>query len=131
MRDGGGGYGGEHSGATGQGARRVGAPDLEPLSQIVDELNERFGMNLSERDQLLFEQFEATWLADPEVVAQASANSLEHFRLVFDDRFMGTVVSRMDDNEAIFKRFLDDEDFRQFLMDLYAVRVYRRARQQP
>ena len=37
----------------------------------------------------------------------------------------------MDDNEAIFKRFLDDEDFRQFLMDLYAVRVYRRARQQP
>ncbi|MDA8034822.1 MAG: hypothetical protein M0T71_11750 [Actinomycetota bacterium] len=109
----------------------MGAPDLEPLSQIVDELNERFGMNLSERDQLLFDQFEATWLADPEVVAQASANSLEHFRLVFDDRFMGTVVSRMDDNEAIFKRFLDDEDFRQFLMDLYAVRVYRRARQQP
>ena len=40
----------------------------------------------------------------------------------------GTVVSRMDDNEANFKRFLDDEDFRQFLMDLYAVRVYRRAR---
>jgi hypothetical protein len=34
----------------------------------------------------------------------------------------------MDENEAIFKRILDDEEFRQVLMDLYAGRVYRRAR---
>ena len=115
----------------GEGRGRENAPELEPLSQIVDELNQRFGLNLSERDQLLFDQFEETWLADPDVVAQASANSLEHFRLVFDDRFMGTVVSRMDDNEAIFKKILDDEEFRQVLMDLFAGRVYRRARTKP
>ena len=42
--------------------------------------------------------------------------------------FMGTVVGRMDDNEAIFKRILDDEEFREVLMDWYAARVYRRAR---
>ena len=34
--------------------------------------------------------------------------------------FLDTVVGRMDDNEAIFKRILDDEEFRQVLMDLYA-----------
>jgi len=34
----------------------------------------------------------------------------------------------MDENDAIFKRILDDEAFRQVLMDLYAGRVYRRAR---
>ena len=92
-------------------------PRLEHLSEIVNE-----------RDQLLFDPFEATWVADPDVVAQANGNSLENFRLVFDNRFMGTVVSRMDENEAIFKRILDDEEFRQVLMDLYAGRVYRRAR---
>lgn len=54
---------------------------------------------------------------------------MENFRLAFDNRVMGTVVARMDDNEAIYKRFLDDEEFRQFLMDLYAGRVYSRARQ--
>ncbi len=101
---------------------------LEHLSEIVAELNERFGLNLDDRDQLLFDQFEATWVADPDVVAQAKGNSLENFRLVFDNRFMGTVVSRMDENEAIFKRILDDEEFRSVLMDLYAGRVYRRAR---
>ena len=39
-----------------------------------------------------------------------------------------TVIARMDDNEAIFKKILDDEEFRHVLMDLYASRVYSRAR---
>ena len=112
----------------GEGLGRQSDPELELLSEIVAELNERFGLNLDEQDQLLFDQFEETWVADPEVVAQAKGNSLENFRLVFDDRFLGTVVSRMDENEAIFKRILDDEDFRQVLVDLYAGRVYRKAR---
>jgi len=112
----------------GEGRGRQTELPLEPLSEIVSELNQRFGLNLDERDQLLFDQFEATWVADPDVIAQAKGNSLENFRLVFDNRFMGTVVSRMDDNEAIFKRILDDEEFRQVLLDLYAGRVYRRAR---
>ena len=40
-------------------------PELEPLSQIIDELNERFGMNFNERDQLLFDPFEETWTSAP------------------------------------------------------------------
>jgi type I restriction enzyme, R subunit len=102
--------------------------DQEALSTIIEALNERFGTNLNERDQLLFDQFEETWMSDPEVMAQARNNEFANFRLVFDRMFMGTVVGRMDDNEAIFKRVLDDPDFQQTLMDLYAMRVYRRLR---
>jgi type I restriction enzyme R subunit len=112
----------------GEGRGAKADPQLEHLSEIVDELNERFGLDLDERDQLLFDQFEETWAADPQVVDQARSNTLENFRLVFDHRFIDTVVSRMDENEAIFKRILDDEEFRQVLMDLYARRVYRKAR---
>ena len=106
-------------------------PEMEPLSQIVDTLNDRFGLNLDDRDQLLFDQFEETWLADPEVASQAKSNTLENFRLVFDRQFMKTVVGRMDENDAIFKRILDDPEFQGALMDLYATRVYRRARERP
>ena len=102
--------------------------ELEHLSQIIDQLNERFGVNLDERDQLLFDQFEETWLADPEVSAQAQNNTFDNFRLVFDRMFLGTLVNRMDDNEAIVRRVLDDEDFQAALKDLYATRVYQRAR---
>ena len=112
----------------GEGAGRQTDPPMEHLSEIVDELNQRFGLNLDDADQLLFDQFEQTWLADPEIIAQAKGNTLENFRLAFDNTFMGTVVNRMDQNEAIFKRTLDDDEFRQVLMDLYAGRVYRQAR---
>ena len=70
------------------------APEEERLSEIVDELNEKFGLTLTERDQLLFDQFESTWLADSEVVAQARNNTLENFRLVFDQRFLATIMAR-------------------------------------
>lgn len=112
----------------GDGTGRLHEPALEPLSQIVQALNERFGLNLDERDQLLFDQFEKTWVADPEVAAQARNNTLDNFRLVFDRLFLRTVVGRMDENEAIFKRILDDPDFQAALMDLYATRVYSRSR---
>ena len=100
------------------------------MSQIVQTLNERFGLDLDERDQLLFDQFEETWVADPEVADQARNNTFDNFRLVFDRLFLNTVVGRMDDNEAIFKRILDDEEFREVLADWYARKVYERARRE-
>ena len=42
--------------------------------------------------------------------------------------FLGTVVGRMDENDAIYTRVLDDEEFRGALMDLYATRIYQRLR---
>ncbi len=119
---------GEVTTIFGEGAGKQNEPPVEHLSEIVTELNQRFGLHLDERDQLLFDQFEQTWITDPEVILQARNNTLDNFRLVFGSRFLGTVIDRMDDNEAIFKRILDDQQFRQALVDLYTTRVYRKAR---
>ena len=69
----------------------------------MDSLNERFGTNLTEQDQLLFDQFEETWAADANVADQARNNVFENFRLVFDRKFLETVMDRMGGNEAIYK----------------------------
>jgi type I restriction enzyme R subunit len=104
--------------------------DKENLSAIIQTLNERFGLNLNEQDQLLFDQFEETWASDADVVDQAKNNVFDNFRLVFNRRFLETVMGRMDENETIYKRILDDEEFRSTLMDLYATRLYQRLRQE-
>jgi type I restriction enzyme R subunit len=39
-------------------------PESEQLSRIVDVMNERFGLELGDADQLLFDQFEESWAAD-------------------------------------------------------------------
>ena len=68
-------------------------------------------------------------MADDELSDQAQNNSIDNFRLAFDRKFLQTIVTRVDANDEIFKKILDDEEFRQVLMDLYAGRVYRRARE--
>jgi type I restriction enzyme R subunit len=100
----------------------------EHLSRIVEVLNERFGMTLGTADQLFFDQMEASWLADEQLVDQARANPLDNFRLVFADKFVSTMVARMDDNEDLFKRVLDDRDFQAAVMEHYLRRVFEQAR---
>jgi len=76
------------------------------LSELIDILNERFGTNFTQADQLFFDQLEATWLGDEQLVAQARANPIENFRLVFSDAFIKSIVGRMDDNADIFGKIL-------------------------
>jgi type I restriction enzyme R subunit len=120
---------GELTTFPGEGKGKQHEPDIEPLSQIVQVLNERFGMELGEADQLLFDQYEREWIDDPELAAQARENTKENFSLVFERKFIDTIVKRMDSNEEIFKKILDDEDFRRALGDFYLARVYGRLRE--
>ena len=101
--------------------------ETEHLSTIIEVLNERFGLQLGTADQLFFDQMEATWLGDEQLVAQARANPIENFRLVFADAFMKSIVGRMDDNEDIFRQILDDPAFQAVVMDHYLQRVFVRA----
>ncbi len=56
----------------------------------------------------------------------AQNNSLDNFRLVFDKKFLQTIITRVDTNEDIFKKILDDEDFRTTLGEFYLRKVYER-----
>lgn len=104
--------------------------DLEHLSTIVEVLNERFGTDLTDVDKLLLDQFEESWVADSELSDQARNNSLDNFRLVFDRKFLQTIVTRVDANDEIYKKILDDEDFRATVGELYLRKVYDRLREE-
>jgi type I restriction enzyme, R subunit len=82
-----------------------------------------------QRRQLLLDQVEESWIADGELSDQAHNNSIENFRLVFDRKFLQTIITRMDGNSEIFKRILDEEDFRDLLCDYYVKKVYGQLRE--
>jgi type I restriction enzyme R subunit len=119
---------GEVKSFTSDGSGQQRLPEMEPLSQIVDTLNERFGLELTETDQLLFDQYERDWLSDPEVTDQARNNTIENFKLVFNRNFLKTVIGRMDENDALFKRILDDSEFQEAIKEFYGTKIYQRAR---
>jgi type I restriction enzyme R subunit len=112
-----------------EGKGREDEAEKERLSKIITVLNERFGTQLTLADQLLFDQFEASWLGDEQLTEQARANTLENFRLVFADAFMKTIIQRMDSNSEIFRRILDDRDLQAEIQNHYLQRVFRDARQ--
>ena len=105
--------------------------DMEHLSSIVEVLNDRFGTDLTDVDKLLLDQFEESWVADDELSDQAQNNTLDNFRLVFDRKFLQTIVTRVDANDEIYKKILDDEDFRATLGEFYLRKVYERLREGP
>ncbi len=69
-------------------------------------------------------------MSDQEVTNQARNNTLDNFKLVFDRNFLKTVISRMDENDALFRRILDDPEFQQAVKEFYVRDVYRKARDQ-
>jgi type I restriction enzyme R subunit len=95
--------------------------DLKHLSSVVGVLKDRFGTDLADTDALLFDHFEESWVADCELADQARNNSIDNFRLVFDKKFLQTIITRVD-----FKKILDDEDFRTTLGEFYLRKVYER-----
>jgi type I restriction enzyme R subunit len=102
--------------------------EQERLSAIISVLNDHFGTALGPADQLFFDQLETTWLGDEQLVAQARANPIENFKLVFADVFLKSIAGRMDDNADIFQRILDDPAFQSIVMNHYLRRVFTQAR---
>jgi type I restriction enzyme, R subunit len=115
----------------GEGTGRQEELDLEHLSSIIEILNDRFGTDLTDVDKLLLDQFEESWVADGELADQAQNNTIDNFRLVFDKKFLQTIITRVDANDEIFKKILDDEDFRAALGEFYLRKVYDRLQATP
>jgi type I restriction enzyme R subunit len=103
----------------------TGKPDDEvPLSQLIDQLNERFGTDFTSADQLFFDQISAEAMQDEHLQQAAHANTVDDFKYVFDKAFEGMVIDRMDGNTEIFNKLMRDEDFRALVTDDLLHKVY-------
>lgn len=97
-----------------------------PLSRLVDVINERFGTDFNEADQLFFDQIVEAAVGVDSLQQAASSNPLDRFRLVFRRTLESLFVERMDLNEEIFARFMNQSDFHELVAEDLARRVYER-----
>ena len=99
-----------------------------PLSQLIDIVNERFGTDFNQADQLFFDQIVEAAVGDEGLRHAAEVNPEERFALVFSNLLRRLFVERMDQNEEIFVRYMNDERFRETVGDWMASEAYRRLR---
>jgi type I restriction enzyme, R subunit len=111
---------------TGDGDSEGHVDEKSRLSEVIEVLNERFGLELGDSDKLYFEQIEATLAEDQELQEQAQANEIDNFRFGFEQKFEAAVIDRQFANEALFKKIMDDPEFSSAIRDLLVRRVYER-----
>ncbi|PSW02563.1 RNA-binding domain-containing protein [Photobacterium lipolyticum] len=96
------------------------------LSELIKILNDRFGTEFTEADQLFFDQIEAEANADEDLKQAAQANSMSDFESIFEKAFEGLVIDRMDGNEDIFTRLMGDAEFRTMASKNLMKKVYKK-----
>ena len=96
------------------------------LSEVIEILNERFGLDLGDADKLYIEQIEATLAEDQELQEQAKANEIENFRFGFEQKFEAAVIDRQFANEELFKKMMDDPEFSSAIKELLLETLYKR-----
>lgn len=107
----------------------VARPQPVPLSQLIDVVNERFGTDFNQADQLFFDQIVEAAMSDGNLKQAATVNPGEKFELVFKNLLETLFVERMDQNEEIFVRYMNDGPFQKIVTSWMASEAYRRLRE--
>jgi len=85
--------------------------ELELLSRIIAELNERFGIQLGPEHRVTLGQMLEKLEGDEALEASARVNSRENMRLAFEKKVEQVIQEIVDTNFDFYRRITDDKDF--------------------
>jgi type I restriction enzyme R subunit len=115
-----------------KGGQEITPEEIEALSRIIAELNERFGLNLGPEHRITLEQMMERLDADAGLDASARVNTRENVRLTFDQKVEHVIQDIVDSNFELYKRITDDRSFgeaiKNLLFDQY-LRTHRDAQE--
>jgi type I restriction enzyme R subunit len=103
-------------------------PELAELSTIIDVINDRFKTEFTKADELFFDSIKEDALNDEKVRDAAHANSFDNFGFVFNKKIEDLFVDRMEQNENLTAKFLNDKDFKQVVSAYLMKEVYDQIR---
>ena len=93
-----------------------------------DEL--AFGTEFEEADRLFFEQIEAELMEDTTLQTQAKVNKIDTFKYAFEEMFIDKLIERMDQNQEIFEKILENQSFGNLVKELMMEKVYAKLNEE-
>lgn len=109
------------------GTARKADEQLELLSRILSNINEKLGTEFTEMDKVLA-QMAADFANDSDLTKKAQANAIENFKFPFEAAFDVVVVQRMMQNDEFFRTLLSNAELSKMLKDQMLPIVYERLR---
>ena len=92
--------------------------EIETLSKIIAELNERFGLDLGPEHRVTLGQMMERLDGDAALDAAARVNTRENVRLTFDHKVEQVIQEIVDSNFDLYKRITDDRSFGEVIKDV-------------
>lgn len=120
--------GGEVSVPTETGTRSQEDEEVE-LSTLVERINETLGTDFTEADQLFLDQIKEDALEDDELRQAAKVNSEDNFALEFDSTLTQLFIDRMDQNEELFQKFMDNDEVQDIVTEALRMEVYEASQE--
>ena len=65
-------------------------------------------------------------MEDETLQTQAKVNKMDTFKYAFEDIFLAKLIDRMDQNQDIFEKILEDKDFGKLVREWMMGKVYRK-----
>jgi type I restriction enzyme, R subunit len=96
------------------------------LSRLIDIINQRFGSDLNEADQLFFDQIAEAASQNESLQRAAEVNSREKFQLVFGEVLESLFIERMELNEGLFTDYMSKPEMQELVSKWLGSQIYDR-----
>ncbi|MFN8076746.1 MAG: DEAD/DEAH box helicase family protein [Kineosporiaceae bacterium] len=100
-------------------------PTMTPLSEVIAELNDRFGLDLGTSDQILIYQQVVGLIEDPTMQQIALQNDEDRFGQVADDKLDELMADNAERNADFAQKYFDNDDFSARIKEAARKRAYR------
>lgn len=102
--------------------------EQERLSAIIQELNDRYGVGLTEEDRISLENLERRLTDDTALQAAVKSNTRSNVELTFEQKVNDYLQDMADSNFKLYKRINDDRQFGAHLLTLLFEEFWRQSR---
>jgi type I restriction enzyme R subunit len=100
-------------------------PEKAALSEIIADINRRFGTDFTEGDLIFFAELKTRLAANESLQASARVNTRENVQLFHDALFDAVLQTMIDSNFEMFKRINDNEEFGRLVREKIFGQVYQ------
>jgi len=90
------------------------------LSELIANLNERFGMNLTDADKVWFEQQKLAVKENETARVVALNNDRDQYRVILERLAEDAIIERHETNGQLFSAYFEKPGFRELLMEYLA-----------
>jgi type I restriction enzyme R subunit len=95
-------------------------PEIEKLSNIVRDFNERFGTDWTDADQVrrfLFEDLPRTVSRNPEYQSAREHSDTQNARITYEKKLVEAFQGHVFDQTELYRKFAEDPEFKKWLAD--------------